>query len=82
MTDNLMALMGPSVLEWARLSAALSQDEAAARIGVPTGTLAAWESGDERPTLAQLRAAGLVYHRRVGLFFLPAPPIDNDLGAN
>ncbi len=64
----------PAVLVWARTTAGLSLPEASRKIGVPEPKLAAWESGTERPTYAQLRKASAVYKRPIAAFYLQEPP--------
>lgn len=51
---------------------------AARKIGVPDDRVAAWESGEAQPTIAQLRKASVVYRRSLGVFFLSEPPKDFD----
>ena len=80
MTYDLMDLMGPGLLTWARTTAQVSLQDAAQSLGVGVDTVDAWEHGTARPTLCQLRSLGRIYHRKVGLFFLPAPPLDSRLG--
>lgn len=68
-----------TILRWARETAGLDQATAAAKIGVSPEALAAWEESDgRRPTIKQLRKAAQVYHRPIGLFFLPSLPDDAD----
>jgi Zn-dependent peptidase ImmA (M78 family)/DNA-binding XRE family transcriptional regulator len=52
----------------------LSLAEAARKTGVSTERLAAWESGDEAPTINQLRTLARVYKRPLAVFYLPEPP--------
>jgi Zn-dependent peptidase ImmA (M78 family)/transcriptional regulator with XRE-family HTH domain len=66
----------PKVVAWARISAGLSKEEAAARIGRPEEEIAAWESGERKPSMAQVRKACEVYKRPLAAFFLPEPPQD------
>ncbi|MCX5647150.1 MAG: ImmA/IrrE family metallo-endopeptidase [Phycisphaerae bacterium] len=66
----------PKVAEWARTSAGLSREEAANRIGRPEEEIAAWESGERKPSMAQIRKACEVYKRPLAAFFLPEPPLD------
>ena len=49
-TDN-RAYINPALLTWARQRAGLSPEQAARRVGVAAGKLAAWETGESRPTL-------------------------------
>ncbi len=66
----------PKVAEWARISAGFSKEEAAVRIGRPEEEIAAWESGELKPSMAQIRKACEVYKRPLAAFFLPEPPQD------
>jgi len=75
---SIPALVEPSVLRWARESIDLSPVAASRKIGVPDDRVAAWESGEEQPTIAQLRKAAAVYRRSLGVFFLSVPPKDFD----
>ena len=73
-----LALVEPSVLQWARESIDLSAVAAARKIGVPDDRVEAWEAGEAQPTIAQLRKAAEVYKRSLAVFFLPAPPAGFD----
>jgi len=75
---SIPALVEPSVLRWARESIDLTPIAAARKIGVPDDRVAAWESGEAQPTIAQLRRAARVYKRSLGVFFLSQPPKDFD----
>lgn len=41
---------------------------------MPEGRVELWESGDARPTIAQLRSAATAYKRPLAIFFLSEPP--------
>jgi len=64
----------PSVLKWARESAGLPVELAAKKAAVMAERLAAWESGEQRPTFAQLRRLSEVYKRPLATFYLKEPP--------
>jgi Zn-dependent peptidase ImmA (M78 family)/transcriptional regulator with XRE-family HTH domain len=66
----------PEVAAWARISAGLSEEEAAEKIGRPKEEIAAWESGKRKPSMAQIRKACEVYKRPLAAFFLPKAPQD------
>jgi Zn-dependent peptidase ImmA (M78 family)/DNA-binding XRE family transcriptional regulator len=68
------ALVTPSVLEWARKESGYTPDLPAKRVRVPTQRLLAWERGESKPTLRQAQALAALYHRPLGLFYLPQPP--------
>ncbi len=70
------ALIKPELLAWARQSAGFSLDAAAAKLRMSEDRLRSWESGDTRPTIAQLRMAAKVYRRPLAIFYLPKPPVD------
>lgn len=65
-----------AVLRWARDSAGLSVADAARKLRVKPLRLEAWETGDLRPTVRQLREIARVYKRPLATFFLPEPPIE------
>ena len=66
----------PEVAKWARESAGFTEEEAARKIGRPPDEIAAWESGELRPSMSQIRKASEVYKRPLAVFFLPEPPLD------
>lgn len=70
------ALIEPALLIWARRSIGLDLTTAARRIGVQEDRLAAWEAGEARPTVAQLRKTATAYKRPLAIFYLPEPPHD------
>lgn len=78
MAASIPALVEPSVLQWARESIDLTPLAAARKIGVPDDRVAAWESGEAQPTIAQVRKAAAVYKRSLGVLFLSEPPRDFD----
>jgi Zn-dependent peptidase ImmA (M78 family)/transcriptional regulator with XRE-family HTH domain len=74
MAIGVEALVKPALLIWARETSGLSAEEAAAKVGVAPEKLAAWERGDARPTVVQLRELARVYRRPFAVFYLPEPP--------
>jgi Zn-dependent peptidase ImmA (M78 family) len=64
----------PDVLRWARESASLEQVAVARKLKVDDDRVAAWENGDESPTVAQLRKLAPIYKRSLAVFFLAQPP--------
>ena len=70
------ALVESTLLAWARKSAGFETEDAAKRARVPMDMLVAWEHGERRPTVTQLRALGKVYRRPLAIFYLPEPPKD------
>jgi hypothetical protein len=64
------------VLRWARQSIDPTDVAAAERSGIPDNRVRAWESGEVKPTIAQLGlgSAARVYKRSFALCFLDAPP--------
>ncbi|MBF0309072.1 MAG: ImmA/IrrE family metallo-endopeptidase [Magnetococcales bacterium] len=50
--------------------------EASGRTGYRVETLRAWESGEIRPSLPQIRKLAEVYKRPLAIFYFPAPPSD------
>ena len=68
------ALVDPKILIWARETAGLSHEEAARILQTRYGKVRAWESGDERPSMPQLRKMASAYKRLLSDFYLSTPP--------
>lgn len=66
----------PSVLKWARESARISEETAAAKISVSIDKLKEWEEGVSQPTIRQAEILAKSYKRPFALFFLPDIPRD------
>jgi Zn-dependent peptidase ImmA (M78 family) len=64
----------PAVLRWARESAAVTLEWAAAKIERPVEVLESWEDGGAAPTLGALRQLTELYKRPLSVFLLPKPP--------
>jgi Zn-dependent peptidase ImmA (M78 family)/DNA-binding XRE family transcriptional regulator len=73
------ALVEPSVLRWARETAGLSPEEAARSVQVKNTRIQAWERGEKRPTMPQLRKMAAAYKRLLSDFYLPSPPAEQPL---
>lgn len=76
MAKRVEALVKPELLRWARRSAGLTEEDTARRTQVKVDAIRSWESGTSRPSVPQLRKLGRVYHRPIGVFYLPEPPRD------
>ena len=74
MARSIPALVKPELLVWARESAGLSVDRAAALAGIDAMTLQEWEQGHDVPSIAELRKLGEVYKRPIAVFFLSKQP--------
>lgn len=71
--------INPAVLVWARETAGIVIEIAATRIGVKPERLHAWEQGELKPTVNQLRKCAALYKRPLATFYLGEPP--RDVGA-
>lgn len=76
MAASIEAIVKPELLVWARTSAGYAAVDAAHKAGVKLEKLEAWERGDARPTIVQLRELARVYKRPLAVFFLQEPPQD------
>lgn len=76
MAKRAEALINHELLIWARKNAGLNIDQASKKVGVPAERLASWESGENRPTINQLRRLAQAYKRPMAVFYLPEPPRD------
>jgi len=65
----------PTVLVWARRESGYAPEQVAKRLGVKAERLDEWEMGDRVPTLRQLEGLSKMYHRPMGVFFRPKPPV-------
>lgn len=79
MTKSTEAFINHELLIWARQSAGLNLEQASKKVGVPEERLASWESGQNRPTINQLRKLANAYKRPLAVFYLPTPPRDFQL---
>ncbi len=70
------AFVTPAVMRWARETAKMTVETAAEKIGTTPARVTAWESGADRPTVAQAKKAAHVYRRPFALLMLPKPPFD------
>ena len=64
------------VLKWARESARMTVEAAAAKVPVSPEKLAEWEDGTSLPTIRQAELLAKAYRRPFALFFLPDIPRD------
>lgn len=71
--DN-RAYINPALLTWARQRAGLSPEQAARRVGVAAGKLAAWETGEVRPTLRQAETLAQKLYVPFGYLYLSQIP--------
>jgi Zn-dependent peptidase ImmA (M78 family)/DNA-binding XRE family transcriptional regulator len=65
-----------NVLRWARESARMTEEVAAAKISVSAAKLKEWEEGSDHPTIRQAQILAKAYKRPFALFFLPEIPRD------
>ena len=66
----------PKVFKWARESARMTEEIAAAKVSVSPDRLIDWEVGNSKPTLRQAQTLAKAYRRPFALFFLPDIPQD------
>jgi len=76
MATRIPALVEPPMLVWARVSASISQEEAAKKLGIDLNRLEAWETGQESLSIAQLKKLAELYKRPLSVFFLSKPPVE------
>lgn len=70
------AYITPNVLKWARESARMSEEVAAAKVSTSADKLKEWEQGKSQPTIKQAQNLAKAYKRPFALFFLPEIPRD------
>jgi Zn-dependent peptidase ImmA (M78 family) len=74
MTKSVPALINPAMLVWARESARLTLEQAAAKISTAPEKLKACEAGEAHLTFAQFMKLAREYKRPLSLFYLKEPP--------
>lgn len=79
MARSAEALVEAPILRWARETAGLTAEEAARSLQTTDKKVLAWESGDERPSMPQLRRMATLYKRQLSDFYLPMPPQEGPL---
>jgi Zn-dependent peptidase ImmA (M78 family)/transcriptional regulator with XRE-family HTH domain len=70
------AYITPNVLKWARESARITEETAAAKVSVTVEKIKEWEEGTNQPTIRQAQTLAKAYKRPFALFFLPEIPRD------
>src|SRR5690606_30622409 len=70
------AYITPNVLKWARESARMTEETAAAKVSVKVDRLKEWEAGTSQLTIKQAQTLAKAYKRPFALFFLPEIPRD------
>ena len=70
------AFITPNVLKWARESARMTEEIAAAKVSVTVEKFKEWEVGTSQPTIRQAQTLAKAYKRPFALFFLPEIPRD------
>lgn len=70
------AYITPKVLQWARESARMSLETAAAKVSITPEKLIEWEDGSGQPTIKQAETLAKAYKRPFAIFFLPEVPRD------
>ncbi|TNF39741.1 MAG: ImmA/IrrE family metallo-endopeptidase [Cytophagales bacterium] len=70
------AYINPSILQWARKTAKITEEQAAGKAGVSLERYQAWERGDDFPTISKAQKLAHDFRRPFALFFLPAIPRD------
>jgi len=70
------AYINPDILKWARISARITEAQAAKKVNVSVEKINEWESGLKQPTIKQAQKLAKAYKRPFALFFLPDVPRD------
>jgi len=66
--------VNPVLVAWARQESGYDRERVAPRLQVKEERLAAWESGERRPTFRQVEKLAAFLRRPLSVFFLPRPP--------
>lgn len=74
MAATIPAMVTPTVLAWARKESGFEPEPVAKKLQVTLDKLLSWEQGERKPTMRQAQNLAKIYHRPLGVFFLPQPP--------
>lgn len=74
MSKRIKATINPSLLIWARETAGFDLTAAATKIDVDEEKLITWETGEDQPSIPQLRKLAEAYKRPLAVLYLPEPP--------
>lgn len=72
---RIKATINPALLIWARESAGFDLAAAAGKLDIDDEKLAAWETGEDQPSIPQLRKMADLYKRPLAVLYLPEPPM-------
>ncbi|UZD22284.1 XRE family transcriptional regulator [Algoriphagus halophytocola] len=70
------AYINPVVLQWARKTAKMTVEDAAAKVSVKVERYESWEKGEDYPTIRQAQKLAHDFRRPFALFFFPKVPRD------
>ena len=74
MTKSIKVDINPEVLVWARKNSSLDINIVSDKIKVKIEQLQAWENGEDKPSIAQLRKIANLYKFPISVFFLAVVP--------
>ena len=74
MSSKVLAPVNAKVLAWARFESGYDLEEAAAKLRISAQRLAAWETGEEQPTLRQAERLAALFHRPLPVLFKTTSP--------
>lgn len=75
MSKRPKATIKPALLVWARETAGFDLSTAAEKLDIDEDKLAAWEVGEDQPSIPQLRNIAELYKRPLAVLYLPEPPL-------
>ena len=70
------ALVTPEVLTWARERRGVQVPDLASKLKVKPEAVAAWETGERKPTFRQARRLAQALYVPFGYLYLPEPPVE------
>lgn len=78
MPRGIKAIINPALLQWARKSAGYNLADIAKLVDQTEECVGSWESGEDHPTIAQMRKIANKLKRPLAVFYLPRVPEDFD----
>ena len=74
MPNKLKAKINNKILKWARTECNMTEEYVSEKLKIPVSTLESWETGEEQPTITELRELAKIYRQLLAVFYMSKEP--------
>lgn len=74
MANKLKAKINNKILKWARTECNMTEEYVCEKLKIPVSTLESWETGEEQPTITELRELAKIYRQLLAVFYMSKEP--------